>query len=215
MPFVPVPNTVEIEAVYSQDGQIMENTMYFQFPSAPTLAQITALADDVRVAIHDNLLPLLSTTIQLLRVIGTLLDVADGLQFISTTGLPAAGSDSSAPVPSDVSFAISLRTGRRGRSFRGRNYLAGLHRDSLGSSINTITTAFANAAVAAYTDIAAAGSDAGFVMGVVSRFSGFTIVAGKKVPTPRVTGIFTPITTIEVTDFTVDSQRRRLPGRGS
>jgi len=91
MPFVPVPNTVEIEAVYSQDGQIMENTMYFQFPSAPTLAQITALADDVRVAIHDNLLPLLSTTIQLLRVIGTLLDVADGLQFISTTGLPAAG----------------------------------------------------------------------------------------------------------------------------
>jgi hypothetical protein len=215
MPFVPVPNVALIEAVYTQDAQVMENTMYFQHTGTPTLADLQALADAVNVAIRGSLLPLLSTTIQLLRVVGTLLDVAEGLQVFSTDSLPAAGADNSAPIPSDVSFAISFKTAQRGRSFRGRNYMLGLHRDALGTSINTITTAFSNAATAAYDDIAAAGADFGWEMGVVSRFSGFTIVDGKKVPTPRTTGIFTPITSITVSDNTVDNQRRRLPGRGA
>jgi hypothetical protein len=214
MPFVPVPGTALVESVYQQDGQIIENTMYFTHSGTPTLAELTALADAVNSAIRTSILPLLSTTIQLIRVVATMLDVLDGLTTISTVSLPAGGADSSAPIPSDVAFVVSMRTGHRGRSFRGRNYIPGLNRDALGSSVNEATTAYINALLAAYTNIQGAGVDGGWVMSVVSRFSGFTIVGGRKVPTPRTVGISTPITNFVSVDNVVDSQRRRLPGRG-
>jgi hypothetical protein len=45
----------------------------------------------------------------------------------------------------------------------------------------------------------------------VSRYSGIG-TDGK--PIPRTEGIATPVTQVVITDHTIDSQRRRLPGRG-
>lgn len=192
----------------------MENTMYFTHAGIPTLIELTALANAVNGAITSSLIPLLSTTVKLLRVVATMIDAVDGFTTISTTGLPAAGGDNSAPVPSDVAFVVSLRTGHRGRSFRGRNYIMGLNRDALGTTVNEVTPAYVNALLAAYTEIQAAAVSVDWTWSVVSRYSGFTIVDGKKVPTPRAIGIATPVSDFVSVDNVVDSQRRRLPGRG-
>lgn len=212
MPFVPVPLTAEVEAVYLLDSQIVENTLYFSHVSAPVLSDLVALVDDVNNAIRTSLLPFLANAIQLIRVVGTLLDVVDGLTYVSTVSLPASGGSGDEQMPNSVAACMSFRTAQRGRSFRGRNYVTALPNGWV--SGNNITPTLGGQLTDAYTAIFAAGADDGWTPVVVSRYSGYTIVGGKKVPTPRATGIATPITNHFLTDNTVDSQRRRLPGRG-
>ena len=212
MPFVPVSNTAEVEAVYDLDGQVVENTMFFTFGTPPGLTELQELLDEVNSTIRGNILPLLSNLITLLRVIGTLIDVADGLTAVSTASLPSTGSVDSVPVPSNAAGCISLRTGSSGRSFRGRNYLPGIPQSSV--DFNTMSTAFTNSIAAGYGQLRTNTLAIGWEHVVVSRFSGFTIVGGRKVPTPRVAGIHTAITSSFFVDNTIDSQRRRLPGRG-
>jgi hypothetical protein len=212
MPFVPVPNTAEVEAVYLLDGQIVENVLFFQHTGTPDAGSLSELVEAVNTAIRTQLVPLLSNAIQLLRLVGTLIDVADGLVYVSTTSLPATGGSGDESMPSNVAACMSFRTGHRGRSFRGRNFIPALPNGWI--STNTITSTLSTSLTAAYTEILGAGADSGWVPVVVSRYSGYTIVSGKKKPTPRTTGIATPIIAHYFVDNTVDSQRRRLPGRG-
>ena len=120
MGFVPVERTAQVASVYLLDQQIVENTLYFEKPSAPSIADLTALVDAVNNAIQTSLLPFMSSAIQLLRVVGKLLDIADGLIYVSTTGLPKAGLDSQDSMSSNVAACMSFRTNASGRSFRGR-----------------------------------------------------------------------------------------------
>lgn len=212
MAFVPVENTAMIEAVYSWDGQIVENTLYYKNTSTPGLTELAALTDAVRAYIVDQLLPALTSAIQLVRVVGTLLDVVDGLQVLNTTSLPIAG-EGGAGVPNNVSLCVSFKTANRGRSARGRNFIPGL--PTAGVSGNTVGSTLAAAFETAYTGFIGLGGDDGWSMVVVSRYSGFTIVDGKKVPTPREAGVTYEVTNTTILDRTVDSQRRRLPGRGT
>src|SRR5882672_1879815 len=73
MAFVPVANTVEVQSVYELAGQVVENTFYYEFPSAPAEADIVALLTAVKTVIVDHLIPLLTSSITLVRLIGTLL----------------------------------------------------------------------------------------------------------------------------------------------
>lgn len=212
MPFVPVADTAEVEAVFLLDSQIVEMTFYYQNALTPDLSTLTNLLDAVNAAIRTSLLPFLSSAIQLLRVVGTLLDVADGLTAVSIVSLPAAGGDGSESAPSNVAACISKRTGQSGRSFRGRNYIPAIPNSAI--TTNTLSGDFTGGVTTAFGSILGAGGEDGWVPVVVSRFSGFTIVDGRKVPTPRETGIATQITSHFFVDDTVDSQRRRLPGRG-
>lgn len=212
MPFVPVPNTALIEIVYEWDGQIVENTIYYRKSTTPILADLEVLTDEIRAYIIDQLLPALTSAISLIRVVGTLLDAVDGLQVISTTDLPVAGGGG-ASQPNNVTICVSLKTASRGRSARGRNYIPGLAQGYITG--NTITTVIQNAFETVWTGLIAIGGDDGWSQVVVSRFSGFTIVDGKKVPTPREEGITHAITSAVIVDRTTDSMRRRLPGRGT
>jgi hypothetical protein len=166
----------------------------------------------VNAYLQDSLLPALANAIKLLRVVGTMLDVADGLIYISTTGLPLTGALTAQPMPNNVAACISIRTAQRGRSFRGRNFVAGLTRDTVTNS--EFTPAVAPLLEGIYNGLRVCASEAGWHQSVVSRYHGFTLVAGKKVPTPRTVGIATPATNAIMVDSVVDSQRRRLPGRG-
>lgn len=212
MPFVPVPNTVQVNTVFEMDGQEVEMTSYFEKAGGVTLTNIEDLLDRINALLVTGLLPFLGNTIKLIRLVGNLLDAADSLQAILNIDPAVEGGATGAAAPNNVALCMSLRTASRGRSFRGRNFIPGIPRDLITeSSVNT-------GSVTAYTDFYAAymdvGADLGFEMVVVSRYSGYTVVDGKKVPTPRVTGITTPVTAAYVVDRTVDSQRRRLPGRG-
>jgi hypothetical protein len=76
---------------------------------------------------------------------------------------------------------------------------------------NQIDSATAAAFVDAYSLLLDFGQDIGASWVVVSRFSG---VDANGDPIPRAAGVTTPITSVLVVDNIVDSQRRRLPGRG-
>jgi len=202
--FVPVPNTAQINVVYEQDGQEVENVLYYTKTTTPTLEDLGALVDVVNAYIRDTLIPILATTIKLVRTVGVLLDVIDGLQVINTTGLPASGGDANPALPNSVAFCISVRTANRGRSFRGRNYIPGLAEDLVTG--NTVHSSTAAGLVSIWDGLTAIAGDDGWARTVVSRVN-----AG----VPRTVGVATPVTNVLAVDNTVDSQRRRLPGRGA
>lgn len=204
MPFIPFANTAQVEAVWSVDGQIVENVLHFD-NAAPDLSNLTDLADAVNTAIRTSILPLIHSGISLLRVIGTLLDVLDGFQFISTASLPAPGTNSGSAMPNNVAACISLKSTSRGRSARGRSYIPGIPHEAL-IAPSEINATYAAALVTAWTEVLGAGADAGWSPVVASRFTGGAA---------RTTGVTFPIVTIAMFDNILDSQRRRLPGRGA
>lgn len=215
MPFVPVPDTVAIDVVYDWDGQIVENTLYYR-KTAPTEAEVISLVETVTAYIKTEIMPLLTELISLVRVVGTLLDAIDAFTYTSATGLPEAGAILAATAksfPGNVTMAVSFRTSVAGRSGRGRNYVPGLVDLRDGNSL--LDDTYSLQVVEAWQGLRLVASTDDWEQVVVSRFSGSTIVDGKKVPTPRAEGIARPVITTLLTDRTLDSQRRRLPGRGS
>jgi hypothetical protein len=102
-------------------------------------------------------------------------------------------------------MAVSFRSALSGRSFRGRNYIPCLTNSQVTG--NLIDVSWQGDIINAYAELLFGGGalPAGWVWVVVSRFTNNL---------PRVTGIFSEVFSVLVTDTIVDSQRRRLPGRG-
>jgi hypothetical protein len=111
-----------------------------------------------------------------------------------------------------VTLAIKIATGLGGRSYHGRFYFVGIGPGLFNSTQpnqlkSGSVTAFESAFTAWVSDIAAITTDVGSVDFGVCSF----VTAG----TDRVPALFTTGTALELTDTTFDSQRRRLPGRGT
>lgn len=211
MPFVPVPNTLAVDVLFLLDGQRMENTLYFEKADGWTGAQIADWLDQLRVLIASDLMPFLATAIQFLELVGRLLDTATSIGLSVPITPTVTGGVSEEPMPNNVAYTISFKTGLSGRSFRGRNYIGGLPNTAITG--NNIEAGTRTGLLDYYTTLQALADSNGTPWVVVSRFSGVDPVTGA--PIPRVTGVTTPILTVSTFDMTVDSQRRRLPGRGS
>lgn len=210
MPFVPVPNTLMVEVVFEKSGEVVENTMYYERPDGWTLEVAEGFLGALRTIIQEELMPLLSTTIQLVRLVGTLLDAVDSFSVTQTVSPPFGGSDGGFALPNNVAYTVTFLTAQRGRSFRGRNYVTGMTDGDL-SGPNNVDSDFRTGVLAYYDTLRAVGIPSNTIMVVVSRFSGVDS-AGK--PIPRAVGVTTPITGFTTFDTVLDSQRRRLPGRG-
>lgn len=210
MAFVPVPNTIEVDVNYLLDGQVVQNTMYFENTEPWTIAEIGIFLDGLNSIITEELMPLLSSSIQLFELVARLLDTASSIGFTFSLPTPVSGGRADEMLPSNVTYTISFRTGLTGRSFRGRNYIPGLSVDSVDN--NTIDADTRTGLLAYYSAVKAYASEYGAPMVVVSRYSGIDADGD---PIPRVTGVTTPIVSFGTADTTVDSQRRRLPGRGA
>ena len=117
--------------------------------------------------------------------------------------LPLAGNgDQGAALPNNVTIAIKWTTGYRGRSYRGRTYHPALYENMVDG--NTINSGSGALIVAAYYALIGAIASANYELCVYSRWSDHN---------SRPIGLATVITNATM-DSTVDSQRRRLPGRG-
>jgi hypothetical protein len=211
MPFVPVPNTIEVDINYLQDSQVLQNTLYFENPIGWDAGEIGGFLTALRTLIVSDLMPLLSASIQVFELVGKLLDAASSVGFTLAVSPPVSGGDINEAMPNHVSYAISFKTGLSGRSFRGRNYVPGLTTASVEG--NVISSATRTGLLDFYTTVLDMATTASVIMVVVSRYSGIDPVTKK--PIPRVTGITTPILSFSTADLVIDSQRRRLPGRGS
>lgn len=204
MAFIPVLNVAMVELVYLSKGNVCENTLYFEHTGAMTPDDLDELAGEILVWWDVNMQPLTSTDTALATIRCRDLSTETSPAIEYPLPVPLAGTASGGtPFPSNVTVATTFLTQTAGRSFRGRNYFVGIN----GAYVtgNTITTAFATALQLAYaallTDLAAAG----WTWVVVSRYS---------LGAPRVSGLATPVTATR-TQLDLDSQRRRLNGRGT
>jgi hypothetical protein len=210
MPFVPVANTVLAELRMTADNQFVENTLYFEYLTLPTLTEMQTLGQALIDWWDANIAPLVWIGVELREVVVTALNSGTGLQATVVPAVTQLGELNVSALPMNVSLTISFRTGLRGRSFRGRNYIVGLVEGQT-TSANEVVSATSAAFVDAYNLLLDFGQDIGASWVVVSRFSG---VDSNGDPIPRAAGVTTPITSVLVVDNIVDSQRRRLPGRG-
>lgn len=202
---VPLPNTARVCLRYDQNGEQTCNIFHVLCPTDPSEADLTEIATIFRDWWDAEMqgLTVSTTSLEAIEVKDMTADGEEGILF--TAGLPLAGSDANVPLPNNVTFATRLNTGFTGRSRRGRSYFAGVPADALDTDKQHITSTWQTLVMGAFADLLTALVTAGFELAVAS-----TIEDG----VPRTTGLVTPISSVSV-NTTLDSQRRRLPERGS
>jgi len=210
MPFVPVANTVLVETRMLLDEQQVENTFTVRFEASVSPTILENLAADFLGWWINDYADIVSDELELREVVATDLSSQTGPQFSLPAPIGSNGNITGSVLSNNVSLCVSFRTANRGRSFRGRNYIAGVPVASVVQ--NNAVTGYVAAVVTAYEKLLPGGGALTSGTWVVaSRFSG---VDSEGKPIPRAAGVTTPITGVVVVDSTVDSQRRRLPGRG-
>lgn len=205
MPFVPAPDVCLAELVMQLDGQVVENTLYFEASAGLDLSLMASLGAALVTWWTDFIAP--GVTEQLLLTGVNLTDLTTAISpGVFVPVVPAVPGEGTSPAePNNVSLCVSFRTAFRGRSARGRNYVVGLQNSQVTNS--HVDAGVADFFITAYQQLQGAGDFvAGLEWGVLSRFSGGD---------PRTTALFRPIIAVTVVDNTLDSQRRRLPGRGA
>jgi len=211
MPYVPVANTVLVEIRMEIDNQQVENTLYFSNGSPPNAENMTTLGNNVISWWETNIAPLVTNALTLREVVITDLTTDIGPQ-VSVAADPFTQGDLIGDfLPNSTSLAVSFRTDNRGRSYRGRNYFVGFNESQIaGNEVNPTVVASIQAAYGLFLTTP---FQPQWQWVVVSRYSGIDPATNK--PIPRLAGVFTPITTVLITDAIVDVQRRRLPTRGN
>lgn len=202
MAFQPAPGIWEADVNMLVDGQICQNTLYFNRNTAPaSVPGALALATAIELWWADNYAPLVSSVVRLRDV-----EVKD----LEAQGGPAAlvpstadGDGASPMMPNNVTWVVKFTTGSTGRSQRGRNYVVGLMEGSVVN--NQINELLADQFVAAYQVLLGIATDLNLDWCILSRRAGNA---------ERDVGLGFKILAVTYTDLTIDSQRRRLPGRG-
>lgn len=204
MAFIPVPYCQQVELLYSYSGQMCETVLHYHTPASATPAeQLTAAAAFVSWY-NTNLKPLHHSIISLVGIKITDLSTDSAPVLDYSTGLPLAGAGGADALPNSIALVITKRTALRGRSYRGRIYHMGIGESNCAS--NQIVGAHVTALLAAYNaalTITVGGTT--WKMGVLSRQHNNIVL---------LEGVITDVVSLSSDGF-VDSQRRRLPGRGS
>jgi len=210
MPFIPAANTARIEMVFSQGGQIVENVYHVEFASAPDPTMLIDMAEVFKNWWNTNVQPYAANTLSLNVIKARDLTTEAGSAIEYTTGLPISGASAVQPLPNGSTLAIKWTTGLAGRSFRGRTYHLGLVTSELVDP-NHISSGFQTTLAGAYQALITAVEGTTNNLVVASFYHGVDSL-GK--PIPRAAAVLTVIDNA-VVNSTLDSQRRRLPERGS
>lgn len=204
MAFQRVPNTVQVDAIFSLFGQNVENVFHIQWPGGVDAVAIADSATAVRDWVEASYLPLLSNQIQFLRCEALNLDIDNGGTSVAFATGAGTGGTASASLPGGSAFCVSLRTAQSGRNHRGRKYVMGI--PEAGRSGNQVTGAYRTQMESAFADLINDIQSVNAVLVVVSRFLNNVL---------RLEAIVTEVIAIVASDTNIDSQRRRLTGRGS
>ena len=204
MAYQPVPNVAQCQMVGTVDGQVTINDIFFEISGGGiTSANLGTLAGAVALWFSSTLAPLLSDDWSAQRVIATDLTTATGPRV--DVGAAAPGGVSGEAVPNNVAACVSFRSGSRGRSARGRNYVPGIPGTLV--TLNTLDPTFINDLVTAYQGLMGAGTFlAGWQWVIVSR-----VTAGALRPT----GVALPVLNVLMVGDSVRSMRSREIGHGA
>jgi hypothetical protein len=194
-----------VALIYDLAGEVAENTLYFNRSFALDPETLEAAATGMMDWWFNNLADWQSADTFLTDCIAVDLTTSSSYVASVSPTTVTGGNNSGVGMPNNVSACISFRTPFRGRSFRGRNYTLGLT-EAFKETPNTMTPDYMAGITAAYSLLLTVPPEETLTWVVVSRFSGGL---------PRAEGVATPITSVGFRDNVFDSQRRRLPGRGS
>lgn len=207
MPPVYTANTVQAELVFSLHGSVVENTLSFEASAPVGGTEMADLAQVLAAWWPANVAAYVSNELSLTRVDVRGLDSATAATH-SEPVIPAApGTINDQALPGNCSLCISFRTALGGRSFRGRNYVPGITEGN--STGSQVASANANGILTAYN-----GLQAYVAANAFAATWTWVVVSTRAGGVDRAAGVTTPITSAILVDYVVDSQRRRLPGRG-
>lgn len=217
-PFIPVKGTAEVTiSTQNDEGDVAINRIpvYGGVDTAWSLASLENLVNTLDTWIttgggagqkYVDQMPIACQVFQLQARDFT---TQSALEF--TKGVTHLGTDAGAKLPSGLTKACTFRTGRAGRSFRGRGFIPFLTENALNSGDRDLmdVTRLTNL-VAMWSSLLTAlpAGDASWSWVVVSRYSGVD-TAGK--PIPRTTAVTTPIVEVGYSHTALDYQRRRAP----
>lgn len=199
-----IPNTVQVDMLFTQFGQNVEMRHYVDNLAPVDAAALEEIAGVYQVWLSGELMPLLGSELTFRGVQTRDLTTADGAEFLLLQTPPQAGGSTTGTAPGNVTIAVSLRSAHRGRSARGRSYVPGM--PVAGLNGNALFPTFATDLQDAFNSLISAIQTAGRILVVVSRFLDNV---------ERTAPVLYEIITAVLTDTSVDSQRRRLNGRGT
>lgn len=205
MAFIPLPNGIKVCMRFRQAEQNTCNVFYVTATGTVDLTLLDGIGDTLKAWYVANIQPWQNTNVSLEAIEITDVSVSGGLGIEYTTGLPLLGANVGGAMPNNVTVAVKLGTGLTGRSHRGRQYFVGLPEAYLAGSKQAISTTFQTTLKGAYDALISDLVAYGVELVIASFFSGGV---------PRTTGVTTPVSSVSVNP-TLDSQRRRLPERGS
>lgn len=206
--FVPAVKTALVELIGQLFSNEVVNTLFVQFAVAITNAMLDELCDTAKGFFTGGPLAYVSHNYHLDQVRATDLTTQTGASILKVyTPTPGPINDGTG-LPGNAALAIKFATDKRGRSYRGRNYLAGLASTQLlsGDANEISSTAVANL-VTQYSALP------GLLLAMT--VPGVHVVCSRhSLGAPRVSAVLTPVSAYEV-NSAMDSQRRRLDFRGA
>lgn len=201
--FIPIENVVQAEMVYKVGTEFCENVLWFKFAGRPTPANLIGLKDMLLAWYNTDVQPYQAGEAVLNKLKFVDMTAPNGIYLEFPVLTDNQGGNVSAILPSNVTVAIKHLTGFTGRSYRGRTYWIGLAEGMVtGDGLNAgvaanLVTSFDNLIAAA-----------------AANSSPWVVVTRYENKQPRLVGGANTIISNSC-DGIIDSQRRRLAGRGS
>jgi len=200
MAFTPIPAAIEVVIHGRQFGSDRITVLHAMGSLEPTTAQVDAAAATVATWLSTAATrAAFSGTVEFLGVAARDISRANGYQTFAATPGIFGTNNQGVPLPGNVALAVALKTNFFGRRGAGRIFWYGLQGDDLDTTLrDAITTTAQTAIQTAITALITQMSDSEVPLAVASRVGGILsqVIVG-------------------VVDRNVDSQRRRLRGRGS
>lgn len=204
MTFVPNDKVAQLSAHYIWNGQEVMNTIYVATAAEMTPVDLQNATIYVGQYLQNTMLDYQNNTLRLVDVMGQRLAGSSDIQYTWIPTGSAVGLITSPGCSNNVSIAVTFKTGFSGRSYQGRNFWLGMSEND--TTNNQVNAGVITNILTAYNGlIAGLEADTTAEMVVYSRINNGT---------PRTLGLATKILTATVANDIIDSQRRRLPGRG-
>jgi hypothetical protein len=205
-PIAPVlnPSVVRHVAQGTLDGQIVQNVTHWALVTGEwSMPAMIALAGAYAQWLSLHLSTVQSVDMQWTEARLTQLAGEEGLRYDSVYASAVPGDNEAGAFPNNVALCASVLTGFAGKSGRGRFYIPAIPTDAADQS--RCTAPYITLVNAALLKLVDGSIFAGYQLGVYSTVSGGV---------PRETGLFRSASQVAARDNVLDSQRRRLPGRG-
>lgn len=217
MPFIPALNTAQVKIQQELHGQVVQNVLYVFNETGWSTAELTAVSNHFISWWNDDFADNVHSDLHLVRVSARDMTTEDAAGVeVQAPPLSGGNLNTGGGMPGNVALTVKFKSGLTGRNRNGRCYVAGLSEENVNG--NTVTDVRRDGILTAFGQLRDGLLGLGYTPVVASFYDGTvltTLPNGEKKfkPVPRAAALMTDIEQYTA-DANLDSQRRRLAGRG-